>query len=128
VKKEVVAVRKKILPGQMLTIKERIKYAGIIEQINVRFYAGQENELEILPYVNRKGQRIDTFFTYPEGTNPFLSGEDDRLSYPLSIPVENDDEIHLRVINRNTEYTYTLVVDVVVTYYAEPSLTTGVEV
>jgi hypothetical protein len=121
VKKEVIAVRKAISPLEVGTVKERVKYDGFIERINVRFYAGQESELKVMPLVMHKGGKTETFFTYPEGTEPTLSGEDDRFEYPLSIDIEYDDEIQIRYENRSSLYEYTLVVDVIVSYYSEPS-------
>jgi hypothetical protein len=126
-KKEVIAIRKKVLAGESNVITERVKYDGVIEGINVRFYAGQENELIVMPYIFHKGRKMETFFTYPEGTDPFLSGEDDHLEYPLSLDVEYDDEIHVRYENKATMYDYTLVVDIIITYYSEPSARTGGE-
>jgi hypothetical protein len=128
VKREVIAIRRNMLPGEVTEIVERVKYDGNIERINVRFYAGQENELTVLPYVRHKGNKTETFFTFPEGTEPVLSGEDDRLEFPLSIEVEYDDEIVVRAENKSAgvnAYEYTLVVDIIVTYYSEPSATTG---
>jgi hypothetical protein len=121
VKKEVIAVRKSVQPLEIGTVKERVKYDGFIEAINVRFYAGQESELKVMPLVMHKGGKTETFFTYPEGTDPTLSGEDDNFQYPLSIDIEYDDEIHIRYENRSSTYEYTLVVDVIVSYYSEPS-------
>jgi hypothetical protein len=129
-KREVIAIRQNMAPGQVAEIVERVKYDGNIERINVRFYAGQENELTVLPYVRHKGKKNETFFTFPEGTDPYLSGEDDHLEYPLSIDVEYDDEIVVRAENKSggvNAYDYTLVVDIVISYYSEPSATTGRE-
>lgn len=126
-KREVIAIRKNVSPLQKFEVKERVKYNGSIEQIQVRFYAGQENELRVRPYVRHKGAKNETFFTYPEGTDPFLSGEDDVLRYPLALEIEYDDEIVVYVENISNTYDYTLVVDIVVTYYSEPSHTTGRE-
>lgn len=120
-KKEVIAMRQNIPVLSKGTIKERVKYDGFIEGIHVRFYAGQENELTIFPYVMHKGSKVETFFTYPEGTDPHLSGEDDKLEFPLSIDIEYDDELHVAYENKSDTYEYTLVVDIIVSYYSEPS-------
>lgn len=127
-KREVIAIRKNVAPLQKFEVKERVKYNGSIEQIQIRFYAGQENELRVRPYVRHKGAKNETFFTYPEGTDPFLSGEDDVLRYPLALEIEYDDEIVVYVENISDLYDYTLVCDIVVTYYSEPSHTTGREI
>lgn len=118
-KKEVIAIRRNVAPLEKVLVKERVKYNGNIERVEVRFYAGQENELTILPYVRHKGGKIETFFTFPEGTDPFLSGEDDQLSFPTTIEIELDDEIHVSAINKSSVYDYTMVVDIIVTYYSE---------
>jgi hypothetical protein len=124
-KREVISMRRNVSPLEKFEIAERVKYNGSIERIKVRFYAGQENELQVRPYVRHKGQKNETFFTYPEGTDPYLSGEDDVLDFPLAIEIEYDDEIIVYVENQSDFYNYTLVVDIVVTYYSEPSYTRG---
>lgn len=125
-KKEVIAIRKNVLPLESGVVVERVKYDGFIEQVIVRFYAGQEGELKVYPFVLHKGMKPETFFTYPEGTDPELSGEDDSFTYPLSINIEYDDEIHVRYENKSATYEYTLVTDIVVSYYSEPSERGGV--
>jgi hypothetical protein len=124
-KREVISVRKNVSPLEVSEVRERVKYNGNIERILIRFYAGQENELTVLPYVQHKGKKNETFFTFPEGTDPYLSGEDDRLDFPLSIEVEYDDEIVIRSENKSAVYDYTLVCDIIITYYEEPSAVTG---
>ena len=119
-KNEVIAIRRNVAPGEVVEITERVKYDGSLTQVVARFYAGQENELTVLPFVRHKGNKIETFFTFPEGTDPYLSGEDDTLEYPLSLDIEYDDEIVVRAENKSTTYDYTLVIDIVVSYFSEP--------
>lgn len=127
-KREVISIRTNMAPLQKREVVERVKYNGNIERIHARFYAGQENELRVRPYVRHKGAKNETFFTYPEGTDPYLSGEDDVLDFPLALEIEYDDEIVVYAENVSADYNYTLVVDIVVTYYSEPSHTTGREI
>lgn len=118
-KREVIVIRKIISPGQTVTVKERIKSDGFIVGCNARFYAGQSREMKVLPYVLHKGNRTETFFTFPEGTEPTISGEDDTFRYPLTIAVQYDDEVHVRVENQNDTYDYTLAIDIEVVYMPE---------
>lgn len=118
-KKEQIAIRKTMQPGEEITIKERVKYDGFITGSFIRFYAGQEEELKVLPYVLHKGQKLETFFTFPEETDRELAGEDDTLTFNHSLRIELDDEIHVRIRNTNTQYEYTAVVYIDVTYETE---------
>jgi hypothetical protein len=116
VKKEVIAIRRDMQPLEEVTIKERVKYNGFIQSIYLRFYAGQEEELKVLPYVVHKGQKVEHFFTFGEDTDNLLAGEDDSLSFGLTIPIELDDEIHVRITNTNDTYNYTAVCYIEVVY------------
>jgi hypothetical protein len=119
VKKEVIAIRKDVLPNEKVTIRERIKDNGLIEELRVRFYPGQERALQVRPYVLHDSRRIEDVFTYPDNTELFISGDDDYLIFPVSVGVRYDDEFIVEAFNNNANYTYTVVVDVVVSYEME---------
>lgn len=125
-KKEVLTFTKLIQAGEKIRLKERVKYDGYIEEIRIRFYAGQENTLKVTPYVQQKGNRIEDFFTYPAGTDNYLSGEDDYNVYPVTLNVETDDEIVVYVENISNEdiltpegFPYTLRCDIIISYFTE---------
>jgi hypothetical protein len=118
-KKENIVIRKEMQPLESVTVKERVKYRGWIESCRIRFYAGQERELKVRPFVLHKGEKVEDFFTFPEGTEIYVSGEDDTFDYPLTIEVEYDDEIHVRIMNTNDTYIYTAVVDITISYEPE---------
>lgn len=115
-KKEIISFRKDIQPNETITLSERIKSNGLIEEIRVRFYPGLERSLQIRPYVLHDNRMTEDCFTYPEGTDKFLSGDDDYLIFPVSIQVELDDELKIWTFNNNLDYVYTLVIDVVISY------------
>lgn len=116
-KQEVIAFKKTIAPNTVETIKERVKADGFISSVSIRFYPGAENDLQVKPYIKHKGTHaIEDFFTYPEGTQKFISGDNDYFEYNVSLQVMYDDEIEVWVENKSTNYAYTLSVDVEINY------------
>lgn len=116
-KKEVIPFKKKIPPNTTDVLHERVKAAGTIEGVRIRFYAGQEGDLQVNPYVERKGGAMDQLFSYVATGDSYLSGEDDYFEYPVAVAVDNDEFVKVRVKNVDTQYTYTLSCDVIVDYY-----------
>lgn len=119
--KEVISFRALIQPGQVVKFHERIKGDATIEQVRVRFYIGQQKALHVRPYVVHRGNKPEDLITYPEGTDAFLSGDDDYLDFPCVVPVGNDDEAYVWVQNTDADNAYTLVVDMVIDYYGGKS-------
>ncbi len=114
-KMETMQFKAKIPSGTSTRLYERIKSNGTIEKVYVRFYPGQEGTLQVRPYINHIGQKIEDLVTYPNGVDHYLSGDDDFLEFPVSIPVANDDEVAVYVQNTG-DYDYTLDVKIVVDY------------
>ncbi|WP_353853165.1 hypothetical protein [Dehalobacter restrictus] len=115
---ETVSFRVNLAAGEEVTLTERIKSDGTIESMRARFYAGQENCLQIRPCVLQKGRKsLIDLLTYPEGTVNYISGEDDTFEYPVVLSVQNDDEIKLYCKNVG-DYEYTIVIDIVIDYFA----------
>lgn len=117
-KKEVIAIRQTVTAGEEGRITERLKDFGTVEEIRIRFYAGPERSLKILPYVLHKSTKQENFFTTPAGSEPFISGDDDSFVFPLSLSFEYDDELVIYYHNQGG-YDYSLVVDVIVQYGRE---------
>jgi hypothetical protein len=124
-KKEVIAIRKTIPAGTTVDILERIKAPGTVEELRVRFYAGQERELHVFPVILHKGNQAENLLTYPNGSENYLSGEDDALIFPCVLSVDNDDQLKITAININATYNYTLSVDIVIDYYAGKNRVAG---
>lgn len=117
-KAEVMSFRQDIAPNTVLTLTERIKDKGEIIEVRVKFYPGQERALQIRPFVQLFNSMTEDLFTWAGGTTEkFLSGDDDYFVYPVSATVEADDNVAIWVNNTDPTYTYTLVCDVVVSYY-----------
>lgn len=120
-KKEPISFRYDIQPLGSVTIEERIKDTGYIEEFRIRFYPGQERALKVRPFVEHKGSRQEELVTYPSGTEPFFSGDDDYFVYPSFIGVEYDDMLKVYAENTSDLYVYTLVIDVIVNYTFDES-------
>lgn len=118
-KTEVMSFRQDIAPSTSMILTERIKDKGSVVEIRVRFYPGQERSLQVRPYLQMFNSMTEDLFTWAGGsTDRFLSGDDDYLVFPVSAEVVTDDNIAVWVNNIDATYTYTLVCDVVVQYYA----------
>lgn len=112
-------VRDFVRTGQLKPIKERIKYSGYVEEVRIRFYAGVEKALQVKPYVLRDGRRIEDLFTYPEGTDQYITGDDDYLVFPVSAEINTDDELIVEYRNLEKDFVYTLSIDFVLIYNME---------
>lgn len=115
-KKEIVSFRKEVASLFEHTLTERIKADCTIEELRVRFYPGQQLSLEVYPYVKHKGNKIESFFTFPKQTDNVLRGDDDYFIFPVSIPCEYDDELVVYTKNTDPNYDYNLSVDIVIDY------------
>lgn len=115
-KKEVISFRKVIEPNKTDVIAERVKSDGTIEEIKVRFYPGQEKALQVVPFVEHKGQQIEQLISFPNTTDHYLSGDNDYFIYDISVPVEYDDFLKVEAKNTSVDFSYTLVVDIVIDY------------
>ena len=118
-KTEVISFRKEVQPGESQTIQERLKADGRVTQVNMRFYPGQERQLHVKPYILHKANRQEDIVTYATGTEMFFSGDNDTFQIPVSADFEYDDEFDVFVQNADSTYQYTVVVDVIVTYFED---------
>lgn len=109
--------KKIIAPGTSEILSERIKFDGTVEGVRIKFYSGQERDLKVRPYVEHVGARTEELITYPKGCENYLSGEDSYLNFSVTLPVEQDDQILVEVINEDLENPYTLDVTIIVDYY-----------
>lgn len=117
-KKEVVVFRKDVSGGETIILDERIKSNGRIVEVRVRFYDGSEGSFHVRPYVLHKGSLQENVVSYPDQGEQFISGNDDYFNFPVSVDVENDDQLKVWAENTST-FLYTLVVDVVLVYDQE---------
>lgn len=84
-----------------------------IEEINMRFYPGQERSLRIDIFVMHQSELREQVFTYVPGGDNFISGDDDVLKYPVTLAMEPNDTIWVQYTNTSTAYPYDMVCDIV---------------
>lgn len=114
--KEVISFRYDVLPNTMITLGERIKGDCTVDEIRIRFYQGQQLSLEVYPFIQHKGNMVESFFTYAGGSKQVISGENDYFVFPISIACEENDQVKVRIQNKDAVNTYTASIDVVVDY------------
>ena len=115
-KKEIVAFRKTIPAGEREKIEERIKGDGTVENLNIKFYIGQELYLKVMPYIRHIGNKIQYMVTVAGEDNNWLTGDDDDFNFNICIPVSNDDILVVEYDNTSS-YDYNLVVNIAIDYY-----------
>lgn len=91
-KRTEVVIKQVVAAGSRGVLNYRIPSDCTIELIRVNFYPGQERCLRLTP-VAKHGQRFENFIELVG--EPYLSGDDDYLSYDVSVPMAYDDEILL---------------------------------
>lgn len=114
-KKETVQFTKTITAGTNTTLSYVVKSPGTVQRIFGKFYAGQENQLQVRPYLELTGQRQEELITYPANSNRYLSGDDRPFDIAVDFDVTNGDQIKLYVANLAI-YDYTLELSVEIDY------------
>lgn len=124
-KVEVISFRELVTHGTTVNLSQLIQDSGTIQEMRVRFYAGQEKALHVVPYILHTSNRREDLITYAPNSDTFLSGENDYFVYPIVTQVENLDKICVSATNIDPTYDYTLVLDLVVDYYGGTSRVIG---
>jgi hypothetical protein len=114
---ESISFRKVIEKGQSVILKERVKADGTVTKVKIKFYEGQEGSLRVTPYVLKTRNRIEQLVTYAEGSDTYLSGNDEAYEQDISLKINNDDYVCISVTNTSSEYDYNLNADILVDYY-----------
>jgi hypothetical protein len=113
--KEAVVFKKWIQPNETEVLQSRVKADATIEEMQVRFYSGQVGTLHVTPFVEHKGNLINPLYSIPATGEPFLSGDDDNFTFPISEPVFYDDYLKVRVTNTG-DYPYLVFVVFILDY------------
>jgi hypothetical protein len=117
----IVPIRKVAPKGQSGNIEYEIKGSsgvevGKLSNLKIRFYSGVEKALRLKPIL-KKYRDHDEIFEYPDGTDSYITGDDDPLDYPLSVPVMGEWKFILEWENTSDTYDYSIVADLTVTYH-----------
>lgn len=114
---DVMSFRKVVPHGQTVKLSQNVQADGTVQEVRVRFYAGQEKGLKVTPYILHTSNRRQDLINYAPDSDPYLSGENDYFVYPVVMAVGDLDSICVDATNTDPNYDYSLVVDVVVDYY-----------
>ncbi len=87
-----------------------------VEQLRVRIYRGAELDLEVSPFVDREKaddrQRREPLIVY-RGSE-YIAGDGDTFVFPVSVSVEEGQQLGVKVVNQDDTYSYDFSVDMTV--------------
>lgn len=115
--KETVQFTGTIPAGSNKTFNYVIKSDATVERIFGKFYPGQQNSLQVRPYMELNGQRQEELVTYASGANHYMSGDDRPFDMQIDFEAQNGDQIKVYA-NNISAYPYTLEISFVVDYMA----------
>lgn len=116
-KMQPVSFRQSIQPGKSGTLEYTVNAPGTVEEVYVRFYTGQQLALQVDVYVEHTGERREELIQYAGGSRSFLSGDDDRFTFPCAAAVDQYDRIVVWYNNTDATNSYDVIVDVIIDYY-----------
>jgi hypothetical protein len=118
-KKETIQFTLQVAAGADLSgltsLRQRLKSEGTIQRIFGQFYAGQQGDLQVRPYLVLRNERSEELVTYPSGANRYMSGDNTNFDFSVDFDVLPDFEIRLDVKNLSI-YPYTLQISFEVDY------------
>jgi len=98
-----------VSPDTTETYSRKIETHATLENLSVRFYPGQELNLEIQPY-RKRGMETTPLVEYQD--RDALVGDDDRYTFDITEDLEPDDEVVIKATNRDETYAYDFNLDV----------------
>lgn len=116
-KKEVILFNKLIPPNKKDVLHYRIPSDCTVEEVRVRFYQGVQGSLQVIPFIEHKGNKIENLIDYASGTDQWVTGENDYFVFPVVVPCEFNDFLKVEVKNTSVDFAYTCMVQVVLDFY-----------
>lgn len=92
---------------------------GTVENASVRFYVGCELKVEVRLYVRRRGHDgavEDKLIKFAPGCQDYISGDDDKFSFAVGLPVYKDDVIVVKYTNTDAVESFDVRVSVDLDY------------
>ncbi len=93
---------------------------GVVDSVKVRFSAGESTTLQLRPVVVIPQEIEIDLFSYPDGCDQYISGDDETMVSSVKVEIEN--QAMLRVYYKNTGVVGSadsfLNVDIGVMYYS----------
>lgn len=91
--------------------KFNVKQDATVEKATVRFYPGQQLDLQLkLQVLDENGNTKE--IVDPVGEFDYLAGDDDKFEFDISVPIRDTDQIVIRADNVDTDgYSYDYIVN-----------------
>lgn len=110
-KKETIQFKQTVAAGANLSgataLSFNIRSAGTLQRIFGKFNQGQQDQLQVRPYLTLRGDRSEELVTYPSGSNRYMSGDNVPFDLYIDFDVQPNDQIKLDVKNESA-FDYTL--------------------
>ncbi|MBR0596597.1 hypothetical protein [Sinanaerobacter chloroacetimidivorans] len=82
--------RKSVPAGESGFIEHSLVAHGTVENVKIRFAAGENGTLRIRPVVIIPQEIMIDLFTYAEGGDKYISGDDETVSSSVRYEIENN--------------------------------------
>lgn len=117
-RKSVIYIDKLIPAGESITFRHVVEDNGTIEKLNLKFYIGQEKDLQVVPRIVRVSREIEYLVTFNDDGNQYLSGDDDKMDLDIVVPCGINDVIEIKATNVDTTYDYHITCTITIDYFA----------
>lgn len=118
-KKETIQFNQLILAGASYSgataLKQQLRAPCTIQRIYGQFFSGQQNQLQIRPYLRMTDERDEELITYPVNSNRYMSGDNTNFDISIDFDAQYGYFIQLDVNNLST-YDYTMHISFEVDY------------
>lgn len=110
-----------VAPGDTETWTWELDQDATVEEVAVRFYPGPQLDLHVIPFAEVNGpsgtrRRRLVNFAEEDQAKEYIDGNDERLTYDVSQPVERTEVVGVEVENLDDQHKYDCAMDVTVDY------------
>lgn len=110
--------------AETITLNQPVPRDGTIERIKVRFYAGTELAVQVVPFVRDERGNQKPLLAYARGGKQYIDGDDDSFVFEIREPVLINTKDSLYVQFTNTQlaggFAYDVAVDIEVDHAGGP--------
>lgn len=115
--KKVVSFRGEVAPGTTRVFRYDLRKDGTIEEIVNRIYSGPVGLLKIRPYLVSQGEVFESMLKFSDGGNDYISGDDDRDRFDVTMPFVRGNYIEVRATNESGLNPYDVNMSMTLDYY-----------
>lgn len=115
-RKDTMILKGEVLAGQKRVVKRTIPEDCTIERLYNRLYSGSVGQFKIFPWIVRNGDIYESLLIFGDPQKPYLSGDDDRDEFDITVEARKGDRIEIWGVNDGTE-TYDINVGLTIDNY-----------